>query len=193
MSDQSIPDGFYELVEQIQKKYKALDADKVLADLDKIILHPNHSIIYSVPGNGYYRKDIQQYTRGVLSMTPYDMELENKRPSTILKRARRTCFQSGKEHGSLVHSQLESCCEIISGYLDMQYGVCKMGTIDPCVVRCLNMLNENNMIPIYTELLVFDPISIYGTAIDMIAYDIKRKFYVAIEIKTVSIFLLFYF
>ena len=38
----------------------------------------------------------------------------------------------------------------------------------------------------YSELLVFDPLSYAATSIDMIAYDATIEKFVAIEVKTVS-------
>ena len=60
-----------------------------------------------------------------------------------------------------------------------------MINIDQCVVRCLDMLYEMRLVPVFSELIVFDPLSSYGTAIDLITYNVVTGEFVAIEIKTV--------
>ena len=61
-----------------------------------------------------------------------------------------------------------------------------MISIDQCVVRFLDVLYEMRLVPVFNELIVFDPFSSYGTAIDLIAYNVVIGEFVAIEIKTVS-------
>lgn len=182
----NIPKGFHDVITRMQILCQEANIPEIYKTVNNsIINHPNHSRIFHVPGYGYYRKDIQQFTKGIMSLF---IKKDGRREPSFLNKSCRTCYLYGMRHGSLVHSQIERCCEIINGYIDQQYAIDKMIYIDPCVTRCFELLHDMNMIPIYNELIVFDPFSMYSTAIDLIVYDCNNNCFCAIEIKTVSDF-----
>lgn len=153
---------------------------------NSVLNHPNSAAVVSIPGQGYFRLDKQCHITGVTGLigTPvYEPE------ASILKNNKSSCALTGIEHGSLVHSQMELVVGLIHGHITLPYILSKYPHIgiDSCIIHILNTLVLKCLFPVYSELLVYDPLSNYGTSIDLICYYCPPRSnggFVAVELKT---------
>lgn len=98
-----------------------------------------------------------------------------------------SCYYQGRswKHGRKVH---EDFARIVKNVTHQQTqkrdGSNMIAKVDPCSYRMFVRLVKNDIIPIICEMIIFDEYSRMGTAIDCIAYDVKKGRVVVIEIKT---------
>ncbi len=91
---------------------------------------------------------------------------------------KRSCELYGKDHGLLVHSQIELFIENNFILLNAP------NYIDKCTERILNVFEEMNWLPICSEFMIFDEDLKVATSIDVLVFDTKNQKLILIELKT---------
>ncbi len=99
------------------------------------------------------------------------------RPST----QKRTCKLYGKEHGSLVHKQIEYFTQRVR---KNDSSACKLKYIDPCTIRILNVFEQKGWLPISSEFTIFDESLKVATSIDLLVLDTNNNQLILVELKT---------
>ncbi len=94
---------------------------------------------------------------------------------------KRTCQLYGKEHGSLVHNQMELFTQQM---ITSDTRPCREPYVDPCTIRILNVFEQKKWLPICSEVPIFDESLKVATSIDLIALDTVNEQVILIELKT---------
>lgn len=162
----------------------------------KLTTHPRMKRIHRNPRTHSFvvrlARDTQRVLPGVHArlgalLWPHtsDAELAGRArgPRTRVERERarqpRTCATHGLEHGALVHHELDRYVSRV-----LSRGAAPPDEADPCTARVLRMLAAERLLPVATEVPVFDERAGVATAIDMIAIHVDRLHLVAVELKT---------
>jgi hypothetical protein len=94
---------------------------------------------------------------------------------------KRTCLTYGKDHGIIVHREIEECVKkiISSGEIEIS------NHIDPCTQRIISFLCMKLWIPVASEFYIWDKKNNIGTSVDLLIYDLKGNGKLSIiELKT---------
>lgn len=115
--------------------------------------------------------------------------VSNKISTAIEKRVPRCasgCYHGGKTsaHGRKVHHDFHRLVDAIRKPLHKSGGVPYVGKVDPCAYRLMSSMLQNGWVPLKSEFCVFDEHLRIATAIDCIAWDIRNRAGILIEIKT---------
>lgn len=93
------------------------------------------------------------------------------------------CGIYGKDHGILVHKQIEDYINIqVMGY-QVQSFFEKHEVPDPCFVRFVKTCDRKGWIPMVSELFIYDELMRIATAIDVVCLDTTDFSIVIIDIK----------
>jgi hypothetical protein len=96
------------------------------------------------------------------------------------------CYAGGRgaAHGRKVHQDFQRLVRGIAQPLNKQGGTSYVSKVDPCAYRLLVAMLQWGWVPIKSEFAIFDEHTRIATAIDCIAWDVRRHTGVVIEIKT---------
>ena len=98
-----------------------------------------------------------------------------------VNKMKRTCESYGKDHGTLVHSEIECFTDCM---LNGKSFRSECPDPDPCTLRIICILNRKGWYPILGEHMIWDEDLRVATAIDMICIDSTTGDTVMIELKT---------
>lgn len=102
----------------------------------------------------------------------------------LLKRAKSSCPSLGKEHGILVHKQIEEFTNTIAGNLTIEHFKVRNPDQDPCFKRFVSLCARKGWVPVASELAVYDEDIGVATSVDVLALDTNTAEMVLIEVKT---------
>jgi hypothetical protein len=117
-----------------------------------------------------------------------DKEYRKRREASgahnLVKRLKSGCSVCGKEHGTLVHQQVEDYVNILvmNGAVGSFFK--KHPVPDPCFVRFVKVCEVNGWVPIASELAIYDERMRVATGIDLIAIDLTDFSIVLLDMKT---------
>jgi|WetSurMetagenome_2_1015567.scaffolds.fasta_scaffold42514_2 hypothetical protein len=94
------------------------------------------------------------------------------------------CKAFGSAHGEMVHNEMEIYCTFITEKKPQDWLNQNLPDPDPCTARIISALDNENLIPIRSEFMIWDEDWRVATSIDMLAYDYKKYRFVLIEFKT---------
>lgn len=117
----------------------------------------------------------------------------NSKSKTASKNAERKiprnatgCYHGGSTaaHGRKVHTDFQRLVNAIRLPLNKSGGIPYVSKVDPCAYRLMNRMLMEGWVPVKSEFCIFDEHLRIATAVDCIAWDIKNRRGVLIEIKT---------
>lgn len=107
-----------------------------------------------------------------------------KRSSGKFKSVKRTCDMSGKEHGTLVHGQLELLVAQLRAGVerDRPPQIPEVPNLDKCTCRILRRLKLSKIVPLFAEVRVATARA--ATAVDLLSFDCEKREWCVVEVKT---------
>lgn len=105
-------------------------------------------------------------------------------PPSLLKKRKSPCKVYGKEHGTLVHRQVEEFTNTLVGKLSMEHFEIRNKNPDPCFKKFARLCSLKGWVPVAAELAVFDAELGVATSIDAVVLDSNTAELVLVELKT---------
>lgn len=109
-------------------------------------------------------------------------EDEKKREKSEYASIERSCPTYGRNHGSLVHDQIDACVKTLSRKATKDLTL--PHNPDMCTINILSSMLEEGWFPVLSEFPIWSQNKCMATACDVIAIDLFNDKFVLLEIKT---------
>lgn len=100
------------------------------------------------------------------------------------KRLKSACKISGREHGTLVHRQIEEFTNALMGRLSYDHFLARNPEPDRCFLLFAEMCHNKGWVPVVSELPIFDEDLGIATGIDVLVLDSRTAEMILVEVKT---------
>lgn len=105
-------------------------------------------------------------------------------PPNLAKRLKSTCKTHGKEHGSVVHKQIEEFTDTLIGKLSLEHFEIRNPNPDRCFKKFIRLCSIKGWVPVASELAIYDEDLGVATSVDVLVLDSNTAEMIVIELKT---------